>query len=59
MELVAAMGIFFILITMLFIGLAVFFPEWFGITGKKAHEVIAAQKDETSPESDKTSEQKP
>lgn len=48
MELAAAMGIFFIFITMLFVALAVFYPEWFGITGKKAHEVIEAQK-ETPP----------
>ena len=30
---------FFIFVTILFVVLAIIFPEWFGITGKKALEI--------------------
>lgn len=43
MGMIVAMGIFFIVITMVFIAVAYFLPEWLGITGKKAKEVIAEQ----------------
>lgn len=33
----AAIG-FFIFVTMIFVAVAFFFPEWVGITGKKAKE---------------------
>ena len=35
-----AMGSFFIFITVIFIVIAVFLPEWVGITGKKAQKNI-------------------
>lgn len=40
MEVIVGLGIFFILITAVFIAVAVFLPEWLGITGKKAKEVM-------------------
>lgn len=43
MELAIAMTMFFIVITMVFVAIAIFLPEWIGITGKKAHEVISEQ----------------
>lgn len=33
MEVIVGLGIFFILITAVFIAVAVFLPEWLGITG--------------------------
>lgn len=58
MGLALAMGFFFIFVTMIFVGIAVFLPEWLGITGKKAKQIIADQQAEetkvekTSPPSD-------
>ncbi len=46
MGIVLAMGFFFIFVTMVFVVIAVFFPEWLGITGKKAKEIIAAQENQ-------------
>jgi uncharacterized membrane protein (DUF485 family) len=46
MELIWVMGLFFIFITFVFFVLAFFFPEWLGITGKKAHEVMASHQEE-------------
>ena len=43
MALALGMGFFFILITMIFVAIAVFLPEWLGITGKKAKQIIADQ----------------
>lgn len=39
MDLIWVMFAFFILVTVLFVVLAVTFPEWFGITGQKALEI--------------------
>lgn len=53
MELVWVMIAFFIFITILFIVLAVAFPEWFGITGNRAREIHKHQNgdhDENDPE---------
>lgn len=52
MELVWIMGLFFIFITFVFFVLAFFFPEWLGITGKKAHEVMASHQEEPPPKKD-------
>lgn len=38
------LGGFFIFVTLLFIAIAIFFPEWVGITGKKARENIREHK---------------
>ncbi|MNL33923.1 hypothetical protein D3C87_1558590 [compost metagenome] len=49
MGIIMAMSFFFIIVTMVFIAIAVFLPEWLGITGKKAKQIIAEhgeQKDE-------------
>ncbi len=39
MELMWIMFGFFILVTLIFVVLAVAYPEWFGITGNKAREI--------------------
>lgn len=39
MELIWIMLIFFTFITIIFVALAFAFPEWFGITGKKALDI--------------------
>jgi hypothetical protein len=50
MELFWIMLGFFILITIVFCVFAYAFPEWFGITGKKAHEIQKHQEgDDTIP----------
>jgi len=45
---------FFILVTMIFVAIAFFLPEWVGITGKKAHEIMREQQQDpaTTPEAD-------
>ncbi|WP_413294457.1 hypothetical protein ACLSU7_04985 [Bdellovibrio sp. HCB185ZH] len=43
MELILSMSIFFVIITMIFVAVAVFLPEWMGITGKKAKKIIEEQ----------------
>ncbi|QDK45035.1 hypothetical protein DOM22_07615 [Bdellovibrio sp. ZAP7] len=63
MELILSMSIFFVIITMIFVAVAVFLPEWMGITGKKAKKIIEEQQspssephsasDESKAESDK------
>ncbi|AGH95784.1 hypothetical protein [Pseudobdellovibrio exovorus] len=45
MELIWIMLVFFLFITILFVVLAFAFPEWFGITGKKALEVQKHQQE--------------
>lgn len=47
MGLVFTMGIFFIVITMIFVAVAIFLPEWMGITGKKAKNIIAEQQEDS------------
>lgn len=47
MGLIIAMGIFFIVVTMIFVAIAVFLPEWMGITGKKAKQIIEQQQDDS------------
>jgi hypothetical protein len=53
MEIALIMGLFFLVCTVIFVFIAIFLPEWIGITGKKAHEIMRehvadeAQKDET------------
>lgn len=62
MDLIWIMLIFFLFITILFVVLAFTFPEWFGITGKKALEVQKHQQEvaeqESSLETPVTAEQK-
>jgi hypothetical protein len=40
MEIALVMGLFFLVCTVIFVFIAIFLPEWVGITGKKAHEVM-------------------
>lgn len=39
---------FFIFITLIFVAIAFFLPEWVGITGKKAQEIIKEQQETNS-----------
>ncbi len=39
MDLIWVMFGFFVFITIVFVTLGIFFPEWMGITGKKAKEI--------------------
>lgn len=39
---------FFIFVTVSFFIFAVYFPEWVGITGKKAHEVTRSQQEQSN-----------
>lgn len=48
MELIWVMFGFFILVTITFVVLAVAFPEWFGITGKRALEIHKHQEGDSS-----------
>ena len=50
MEIGWIMFAFFVFVTMVFIVIAVFLPEWVGITGKKAQEYIR-EHGETKPPS--------
>ena len=49
MEIVLIMGLFFLLCTVIFVFIAIFLPEWVGITGKKAREVMEEQQGENKP----------
>ena len=46
MDLIWVMFTFFIIVTMIFVIIGLFFPEWVGITGKKAHEIQRHQQQE-------------
>lgn len=46
MDLIWVMFTFFIVVTMIFVIIGLFFPEWIGITGKKAHEIQRHQQQE-------------
>lgn len=58
MDVVVVLGIFFIIITAIFIAVAFFLPEWLGITGQKAKEVIKSHQSQDS-EVDQSTESKP
>jgi hypothetical protein len=45
MGLILAMSLFFVVMTMIFVCVAIFLPEWLGITGKKARRVMEEQAD--------------
>lgn len=50
MGIVLAMAIFFVIVTMVFVAVAVFLPEWLGITGKEARKIMAQHKQEVPKE---------
>ena len=50
---------FFALITLVFVVIAIFLPEWVGITGKRALEIQKHQHSETPEASDKKTEATP
>lgn len=41
------MGGFFIFVTLVFVAIALFFPEWVGITGKRAKETLREHEEES------------
>ena len=43
MGLALGLTLFFLFITVVFIAVAIFLPEWVGITGKKAKDVLKEQ----------------
>jgi hypothetical protein len=45
MEIALAMGVFFLVCTLVFVFIALFLPEWVGISGKKAKDVMREQQD--------------
>jgi hypothetical protein len=48
MEIMWALTFFFAFITLAFVAFACFFPEWVGITGKKALEIQAHQAEDSA-----------
>ena len=58
MELILSMSIFFVIITMIFVAVAVFLPEWMGITGKKAKKIIEEQQSPSSEQHSASDESK-
>ncbi|QLY26743.1 hypothetical protein [Bdellovibrio sp. KM01] len=58
MELILSMSIFFVIITMIFVAVAVFLPEWMGITGKKAKKIIEEQQSPPSEQHSASDESK-
>jgi hypothetical protein len=58
MDIVMAMAFFFIIVTMIFVAVAVFLPEWLGITGKRAKQIIAEQQAESKPPTEEKTEEK-
>ncbi|MFM6928612.1 MAG: hypothetical protein ACKOX6_09115 [Bdellovibrio sp.] len=48
MGIVLAMAIFFVIATAVFVAIAIFLPEWMGITGKKAKKIIEDQQEKPS-----------
>lgn len=51
------MGIFFVFLTVVFVALYFFLPEWMGVTGKTAKEVISHQQGDTVASKDKEIDQ--
>jgi hypothetical protein len=47
MEIGWIMGFFFIFVTIIFIAIAVFLPEWVGITGKHAKSILQEHEQES------------
>lgn len=52
MDIVLAMAIFFVIVTAIFVAIAIFLPEWMGITGNKAKKIIEEQKEKPLSEKD-------
>ncbi len=49
MEIGWILGAVFVVSTLIFIAIAFFLPEWVGITGKKAHEIMKEHVQEDDP----------
>jgi hypothetical protein len=48
MEIGWIMGFFFIFVTIIFVAVAVFLPEWVGITGKHAKSILQEHEQESN-----------
>lgn len=61
MDIILSMSIFFVVVTMIFIAIALLLPEWMGITGKRALKIIEEQQDTSlrSEQSSSSEETKP
>ena len=53
MNLILGMAFFFIIITLIFVAIAIFLPEWMGITGNHAKRIIAEQQEQKTEEPEK------
>ena len=49
MEIGWIMAGFFVFVSMVFVAVALFLPEWVGITGKKAKDIMAEHQEESAP----------
>ncbi len=45
MEFALILGVFFLICTLVFVFIAIFLPEWIGITGNKAKAVMKEQQE--------------
>ncbi|MBK9323481.1 MAG: hypothetical protein IPM97_11170 [Bdellovibrionaceae bacterium] len=45
MEVGLTLSVFFLICTLIFVFIAIFLPEWVGITGKKAKSIMEEQQD--------------
>lgn len=59
MEIAGALIVFFILVVVVFLVLAFFLPEWVGITGNKAKEIMNHQSGNEQAPSPSTEESRP
>lgn len=55
MEIFWIMGAFFLFVTFIYVVISLMFPEWVGITGKKALEIQKEQQSTESPNINQTS----
>ncbi len=51
MEIAITMAIFFVILTAIYIAVTLFLPEWVGITGNKAKEIMKHQEEQPSTDS--------
>ena len=59
MEIAGALALFFIFVVIVFLVLAFFLPEWVGITGNKAKDIMTHQQGHESAPSPSTEESRP
>lgn len=57
MDIALVMGLFFLICTVVFFMIVIFLPEWVGITGSKAREVMAEQEQQSQTQEEKPNTQ--